>query len=56
MTYKESYLQFESLNDLKAEIAKDIVIATYINPDRLKMIEEAATEVINEKFGGDING
>ena len=53
MTYKESYMQCETLEELKEEVKHDIYIARYIvvSPARIKVIKRAAEEVTNEKFG-----
>lgn len=50
MTYRESYMQFENLEDLLEEVKHDMVIAQMINPDRVKIVRESAEEVINLKF------
>jgi LPS O-antigen subunit length determinant protein (WzzB/FepE family) len=50
MAYKESYMKCETLEELQKEVAIDIKVATVINKDRIKMIEEAAKEVTESKF------
>jgi hypothetical protein len=50
MTYRESYMQFENLEDLLEEVKHDMVIAQMINPDRVGIVRESAEEVINLKF------
>jgi hypothetical protein len=50
MTYRESYMQFENLEDLLEEVKHDMVIAQMINPDRVRIVRESAEEVINLKF------
>ena len=55
MTYKESYMKCNTLEELTEEVKKDIHIAKILlgnNPDRIKVIKESAEEVANEKFGG----
>ena len=54
MTYKESYMQCKSYEDLEKEIKKDVTIAFY-SPSRIEVIEKAASEVAKLKFGGDAN-
>ena len=51
MTYKESYQNCESLEDLRQEVVSDIVYAKMVNPDRIRHIVSACEEVANEKFG-----
>lgn len=50
MTYYESYLKCNTLEELEKEVNSDIIIAQKLNPDRLKIIKEAAEKVANEKF------
>ena len=52
MTYKESYMQCETLKELEEEMKHDIFIAMtmYGNTDRVKVIVESAEEVANLKF------
>lgn len=50
ITYRESYMQFEKLEDLLEEVKHDMVIAQIINPDRVKIVRESAEEVIILKF------
>ena len=54
MTYKESYMNCATLAELEKEILTDIVIATRINPDRLKAIKVAGEEVAKLKFENEI--
>ena len=51
MTYKESYMQATSLEDLMEKVKKDSTIALFFirNPDRIKAIENAMNEVIKQK-------
>ena len=51
MTYKESYMQATSLEDLMEKGKKDAQIALFLgaNPDRMKAIEDAMNEVAKEK-------
>ena len=50
MTYKESYMMCDTLEQLEKMIASDIVIAKIINSDRLPIIRAAGAEVANLKF------
>lgn len=54
MTYRESYMQCETLEELEKEVRHDIWIARYVvvSPARIKVIKQVAEEVANEKFGG----
>jgi hypothetical protein len=54
MTYEESYMKCETLNQLKEELKKDIVIASIMNTDRLKPINDAGIKVAKLKFGEEI--
>ncbi len=49
MTYKESYMQCDTLEDLEKEVRNDMSIAIMINTDRIKIINEAVEEVCKEK-------
>ena len=55
MTYKEAYQKFDTFEDLKDEVAKDVVTALLFNTDRIPVIKKALYEVCNEK-GVEING
>lgn len=54
MTYKESYMNCKTLQELEEEIKKDISYAQLLNPDRLKYIKTAGEEVANLKWGKEI--
>ena len=47
MTYKESYLKCNSLEEMRKEVVKDLAHAKLTNPDRIKYITEAANEKFN---------
>ena len=51
MTYKESYLQLDSAEEIMKIANTDMAIAAVLNPDRIKIIRESADEAIKEKFG-----
>lgn len=55
MTYKESYLQLDSAEEIMKMANTDMAIAALLNPDRIKIIRESADEAIKEKFGGENN-
>ena len=56
MTYEESYMQFDNVDDLLKEIGRDIEVALLINPDRIPVIKRMAEKVLNLKFkDADIN-
>lgn len=50
MTYKEAYMNCETLEELEEMIKGDIYIAMLINPDRVDVIKKVAEEVANIKF------
>ena len=50
MTYKESYMKCETLEDLMKEDKSDIATAYIINPDKIQVIKKAFEEVANLKF------
>ena len=50
MTYKESYMKCETLEDLIKEVKSDIATAYIINPDKIQVIKKASQEVANLKF------
>lgn len=52
MTYKESYMKFNTLEELMEEVEHDIFVAQNVicNSDRIKVIKESAEEVMNLKF------
>ena len=53
MTYKESYMKCNSLEELMEEVERDIFVAQTImgnNPDRIKVIKKSAEEIANLKF------
>ncbi len=54
MTYKESYMKCNTLEELEKEVRSDIVIALMVNPDRLDVIKKSAEEVVNLKFNDDM--
>lgn len=54
MTYKESYMKCNTLEELEKEVRSDIVIALMVNPDRLDVIKKTAEEVANLKFNDDM--
>lgn len=51
MTYKESYQQCNTLDDLKKEVGKDMRVAIMMGDLELRkpVIEKAVTEVSEEK-------
>lgn len=49
MTYLESYKQCNTADELISVVRRDAMIAMMINPDRIKPIEKAMNEVINER-------
>lgn len=55
MIYKESYLQLNSAEEIMKMANTDMAIAAVFNPDRIKIIREAADEAIKEKFGEENN-
>ena len=55
MTYRESYMMCDTLEQLEKMIASDIVIAKIINPDRLPIIRASGEEVANLKFAKEDN-
>ena len=55
MTYKESYLQLNSAEEIMKMANTDMAIAAVLNSDRIKIIRESAEEAIKEKFGGENN-
>jgi len=50
MTYKESYMCNNTLEELLEEVEDDITIALLVNPDRVEIIKKAAQEVIDLRF------
>ena len=50
MTYEESYMRCNSLQELEKEVRSDIVTALFVNPDRLDVIKRSAEKVANLKF------
>ena len=51
MTYKESYMQCKTEEELLAEAKKDIEIALLMGShNRIKVIKRSAEEVIAERF------
>lgn len=50
MTYKERYSQCNTIDELKQIAIKDTEIALFLgaNPDRIKAIEDAMNERVNE--------
>lgn len=54
MTYKESYMKCNTLEELEKEVRSDIAIALMVNPDRLDVIKKRAEEVANLKFNDDM--
>ena len=52
MTYKESYMKCNTLEELMEEVEHDIFVAQNVicNSDRIKVIKESAEEVMNLKF------
>lgn len=53
MTYKEYFMQFDSVEKIMKEANQEMAFAAVLNPDRMKMVRQAAEEVINEKFGNE---
>ena len=52
MTYKESYMQCKTEEELLAKAKNDIEVALLIGSQaRVKVIKQAVEEVINERFG-----
>ena len=53
MTYKESYMQCNTEEEILSSMKADIEVAMYIGSnDRIAYIKKAGEEAINEKFGG----
>lgn len=50
MTYEESYMQCESIEELEKKVITDIKIAQWFNSDRLPIIKKSAEKVANLKF------
>ena len=48
MTYRESYMQLNSIDEILAEAKRDIIVAAVINPDRVKVIKRAAEDAIKK--------
>lgn len=49
MTYKESYMQCDTLDELEKVVESDVIRAMLINSDRVTVIEKVMNEVIKEK-------
>ena len=49
MTYKEAYSNCKTFKELETMVDKDVKIAMFFNPDRIKTIENVVSEVCNEK-------
>ena len=49
MTYKESYMQCNTYEELEEQVKSDITYAFLINKDRIPIIERALNEVVKEK-------
>lgn len=50
MTYEESYMKCNTLEELEKEVEKDIKTAMWLNPDRINVIKTACEKVANLKF------
>lgn len=50
MTYKESYLACDSEEEILKKVEHDVLVALFINPDRVKIIKQHAEEALAEKF------
>lgn len=50
MTYEESYMKCETLEELEKEIESDIKIAMFLNSDRIPFIKKMGEKVANLKF------
>ena len=50
MTYKESFMKCETMEELLKEAKQEIAFAIVLNPDRVKVIKKAVEEVMAEKF------
>ena len=51
MTYEESYMKCETLEELEKEIKSDLAIAVmYGSEDRIKIIKEIGEKVANLRF------
>lgn len=50
MTYEESYMNCNTLEELEREVEKDIKTAMWLNPDRINVIKIACEKVANLKF------
>lgn len=48
MTYKESYLQLNSAEEIMKMANTDMAIAAVFNPDRIKIIREAAEKALED--------
>jgi len=55
MTYREAYMECETLEDLRDMVSSDIATAFMINTDRIGVIKDVAEEVANLKFGEKIS-
>ena len=55
-TYKESYEELNTLEEIEKEVNSDIATAYIINPDRVAVIIKSADEVLKEKFGTSYKG
>lgn len=53
MTYKESYLALNSIDEILKKVEYDVLVAMFINKDRIPIIRKSAEEAILEKFGED---
>jgi len=49
MTFKEAYMQCKTFENLDRMVKRDTKFAMVLNPDRLRVIEKAMSETINEK-------
>lgn len=50
MTYEESYMLCETLQELRKEMLADLIVASHYNTDRIDVIYESGQKVIDLKF------
>jgi len=50
MTYYEAYMKCETLEELEEMVKNDLLVAKFINTDRIEIIKENCEKVANLKF------
>lgn len=50
MTYKEFFMQFDTIDEVLYEAKNELAMALVLNPDRAKSVKNAVEEVLAEKF------